>query len=509
MCRFDLQKVLIICCAVLQTVFAGTTGKLTGAITIKDTGEPLVGANILIEGTGLGAATDLGGNYFILQVPPGKYSVRFTMIGFQDLVMSNVRVQVDLTTRLDGALAEKVIGMDEVVVQASRPMIQTDVTYSQANISSDEVAMLPVEEFEDVIALQAGVVTANGEIHVRGGRGGEIAYMIDGITVTDPFNSDIAVEIENNAIQELQFISGTFNAEYGQAMSGIVNIITKDGSFMDYLGSVSVNGGNYYSDDTDIFPMLDRIDLQGISDLKANIEGPILPGSLSFFASGRIKRDNGHLYGRRVFHPNTFIWDADLNNFVVDSLVGLGDDRILLPGDTLVTVIDSLMDKDVFDWVLMNWHEQKTMQAKLSWRIGAYLKISYNRMFSDTRQQSYSHLYKWNPDGRSRSFGTRTADLLRMDLSISQSTFANIMLSRAVNHYRSQLSNDPDFYDELDFQFPDEQSWNDEGPVLDSAVYYVDPRIFDYTPVYNYYVGGQSMDVYTVSYTHLTLPTKA
>ena len=239
MCRFDLQKVLIICCTVLQTVFAGTTGKLTGAITIKDTGEPLVGANILIEGTGLGAATDLGGNYFILQVPPGKYSVRFTMIGFQGLVVNNVRVQVDLTTRLDGALSEKVIGMDEVVVQASRPMIQTDVTYSQANISSDEVAMLPVEEFEDVIALQAGVVTANGEIHVRGGRGGEIAYMIDGITVTDPFNSDIAVEIENNAIQELQFISGTFNAEYGQAMSGIVNIITKDGSFMDYLGSVS------------------------------------------------------------------------------------------------------------------------------------------------------------------------------------------------------------------------------------------------------------------------------
>ena len=226
MCRFDLQKSIIICCTVLQTVFAGTTGKLTGAITIKDTGEPLVGANVLIEGTGLGAATDLGGNYFILQVPPGKYSVRFTMIGFQGLVVNNVRVQVDLTTRLDGALSEKVIGMDEVVVQASRPMIQTDVTYSQANISSDEVAMLPVEEFEDVIALQAGVVTANGEIHVRGGRGGEIAYMIDGITVTDPFNSDIAVEIENNAIQELQFISGTFNAEYGQAMSGIVNIIT-------------------------------------------------------------------------------------------------------------------------------------------------------------------------------------------------------------------------------------------------------------------------------------------
>ena len=97
--------------------------------------------------------------------------------------------------------------------------------------------MLPVEEFEDVIALQAGVVTSGGEIHVRGGRGGEISYMVDGITVTDPYNLSMAVEIENNSIQELQFISGTFNAEYGQAMSGIVNIITKDGDFSKYSGS--------------------------------------------------------------------------------------------------------------------------------------------------------------------------------------------------------------------------------------------------------------------------------
>ena len=145
--------------------------------------------------------------------------------------MKDVRIQVDLTTTINAELSESVIGMNEVVVQAERPMIQTDVTYSQANISSEEVEMLPVEEFEDVIALQAGVVSSNGEIHVRGGRGGEIAYMVDGITVTDPFNSGISVEIENNAIQELQFISGTFNAEYGQAMSGIVNIVTKDGSY--------------------------------------------------------------------------------------------------------------------------------------------------------------------------------------------------------------------------------------------------------------------------------------
>ena len=270
----------------------------------------MIGANVLINETDLGAATDADGSYYILQVPPGKYLVRFTMIGYQDLLMKDVRIQVDLTTTINAELSESVIGMNEIVVQAERPMIQTDVTYSQANISSEEVEMLPVEEFEDVIALQAGVVNANGEIHVRGGRGGEIAYMVDGITVTDPFNSGISVEIENNAIQELQFISGTFNAEYGQAMSGIVNIVTKDGSYSKYLGSVSYNSGSYVSTDSDLFPQLGKFNLSGISDIKGNIEGPILPKKLSFFASGRFKRNNGYLHGQRIGQGQNFFLDG-------------------------------------------------------------------------------------------------------------------------------------------------------------------------------------------------------
>ena len=195
------RYILLVALLLVQLAIAGTTGKLAGRVTAKETGEPLIGANVMIEGTPLGAATDLDGNYYILQIPPGSYSVRFSMIGYQTLVINEVRIKIDLTTTIDDALAGSVLGMEEIVVQAERPMIQTDVTYSQASISSDELEMLPVEEFEDVIALQAGVVKTNGEIHVRGGRGGEIAYMIDGITVTDPFNSDIAVEIENNAIQ--------------------------------------------------------------------------------------------------------------------------------------------------------------------------------------------------------------------------------------------------------------------------------------------------------------------
>ncbi len=360
-------SILICLLLTVQFVSAGTTGKLIGRVTSKETGEPLIGANIMVEGTPLGSAADMDGNYLILQISPGTYSVRFTMIGYQDLVVSGVRIKVDLTTTINGDLPESVVGLDEVVVQAERPMIQLDVTYSQANITSEEVEMLPVEEFVDIIALQAGVVTENGTMHVRGGRGGEISYMVDGITVTDPYNSDIAVEIENNAIQELQFISGTFNAEYGQAMSGIINIITKDGDYSDYSGSISSNMGDYFADDP-LFPEVEKVNLNNISDIKANIEGPILPGRISFFGSGRKKTSDGYLFGQRIFYPNSYTWSETSNMFLIDSTVGLGNDFLpadsawqpLVYQDSLKKLIDTLRAQDAFDWVPMNWSEQIT-----------------------------------------------------------------------------------------------------------------------------------------------------
>ena len=369
----------------------------------------------MVEGTVLGAATDIEGNYFILQVPPGTYTVRFTMIGYQTVVMNDVRIRVDLTTTLDGKLSESAVGLEEVIVQAERPMIQTDVTYSQANISSEEVDMLPVEEFEDVLALQAGVVSTGGEIHVRGGRGGEISYMVDGITVTDPYNSGMAVEIENNAIQELQFISGTFNAEYGQAMSGIVNIVTKDGDFSKYSGSLSGSFGDYYissnrvsfsNSSYPLFPQVDNLNLDNITDLKGNFEGPIVPGVLSFFVSARKNVNNGYLFGEQIFYPNSYLWSDAQNMFRIDSAVGLGNGDYLLQDslwsptdyqDSLFVYIDSLRNNDQFDWVSMNTSDQLTYQTKLSWRVTPTIKFGYNRMFSNTKSQDYSHGYRWNP----------------------------------------------------------------------------------------------------------------
>ena len=213
-----------------STAFGGTTGKITGKVVDKTAGEPLIGSNVILEGTILGAATDIEGRYFILNIPPGVYSLKARMIGYSTTVVTDVRVSVDFTTRIEFELSTSVLELGGVEVIATTPIIKMDLTSTRAVIGAETISEMPVESFDEILELQAGIVRgSDNKIHIRGGRASEIIYLIDGIPVNDPYSNEISVEVDNDAIQELQVISGTFNAEYGRAMSGVVDIVTKDG----------------------------------------------------------------------------------------------------------------------------------------------------------------------------------------------------------------------------------------------------------------------------------------
>ncbi|MCK4894733.1 MAG: carboxypeptidase-like regulatory domain-containing protein, partial [Calditrichia bacterium] len=205
---------ILIICAI--SLFAGTTGKIVGKIFDKETGEGLPFANVVLIGTGMGAATDINGEFLILNIPPGKYSIEASMLGYQTKTIQDFAVRVDFTSKaIFDILPETVMG-EEVIVTADAVMITKDMTGSKSVIGSDEIQELPVEEVSDVLTLQAGVVEGrDGDLHIRGGRSEEIVYMVDGVPMSDVYSGDVAMEIENNSVQELQVISGTFNAEYG------------------------------------------------------------------------------------------------------------------------------------------------------------------------------------------------------------------------------------------------------------------------------------------------------
>ncbi len=254
-------SVLLLLFLLSQILLAGTTGKLIGVVLDKKTGEPLPGANVLIVGTYLGASTDLDGEFLILNIPPGTYDVEVSTLGYQTVVQKNVKISIDLTTSLKFELTETPIMGEEVVVVAERPMIRKDVTSRQAYVDSKQITELPVKDFKDVLALQAGVSKdAAGRLHIRGGRSGEVAFLIDGVYMDDPLQggfgseliessqtrqkigANLGLTIGEEAIDEMVVISGTFNAEYGNVMSGVVNIVTKEPS-KTYTGKLEFTSG--------------------------------------------------------------------------------------------------------------------------------------------------------------------------------------------------------------------------------------------------------------------------
>ncbi len=406
----DLKKISVMLLLLFfpLTLLAGTTGKITGFVRDKDTGEPLPGANVIIEGTTMGAATGLDGRFIILNVPPGIYTLKAMMIGYQSMRVKNVRVNIDQTSTVNFVLSSTVIEIGKAVtIVAERPIVKPDLTSSMASIGADEIKNLPVQEVSDVLELQAGLVKdAFGGLHIRGGRSGEVAYWINGVAATDAYSGEIGVEVDNSSIQEMQVVSGTFNAEYGQAMSGIVNIVTKEGG-QHFKGSVTTYSGDYVTPRKDVFLHIDRVRPLDIRNLQASLSGP-LPGAgkkLTFFSMGRYFYDDGWLYGRRYFTPQG------------------------TPGDS--------------SFVPMNFNKRIFFQGKITYKFTPSFKISYELFWKDRKFKYFNHYFKYDPDGDLNRFEKGATHLFTLDHVLSARTFYTLRISKFFNEYWHYVYKDP------------------------------------------------------------------
>jgi outer membrane receptor protein involved in Fe transport len=231
MLRFScLTLTLFVILCSFYTTFGGDYGKIIGRVTDKGTQEPLLGANVVVLNTTLGAMTDTDGRYVILNVPPGTYSMRISYMGYTTIEMHDVNVVQDLVTEINAELPEKVIELTEVIrVFAERPLIHKEVSGSVTNITSDEFRNRPIESIQSVINTSAGVVTYQGQTFIRGSRSTDIVYIVDGVPLTNPITGTLMSNISKNAVEEIVLMTGGFSAEYGNAMGGVVNVSTKEG----------------------------------------------------------------------------------------------------------------------------------------------------------------------------------------------------------------------------------------------------------------------------------------
>src|SRR5262245_27441322 len=356
----------LVACALLAagTAVAGTTGQLQGAIHDVKTGEPIGLASVAIPELRRGGVTDAQGNFFILNLPAGKYTVRVTLLGYIPQVRENVEILPDFATRLDFTLESTVLkDVAEVVVKAERPLIQKDVTGTTKFLSGSDIANQPLRGYQDAVAQQSGVVNFklnidneaqnNNTLIVRGGRPNEVAYYVDGFSQQDPLTGVSTTAINGDAVSEIVVQTGGFNAEYGRINSGVVNLVTREGSEK-YFGSAEGIYGDIKSHS------------RGYKNFSASLGGPIAPSmkSVTFYAAGERK----DVQDRR---PSIITED------VVDpSQPGLFENGVL-PSN-----------------------ESKTWSGigKLSWKVGPLKTIKLGGTFNEDKWRQYQNTYRFDLD---------------------------------------------------------------------------------------------------------------
>jgi len=229
--RNTLLVSLLVILLSVTLLYSGRTGKIAGRVVDRSNGEALPFANILILETSMGTVTDLNGDYFIINIPPGDYDVQARMMGYHNVTVAKVKVEIDQTSTVNMELPMEVIEMPETVVYGTK-MIEPDVTSSKVDITGQEIERMAVTDPVEALLTGTSMVMDPGrrEIHVRGGRGGEVLYLIDGMEVRDPLvGGGLGIRLDDTEVNQMEILTGGFNAEYGNTQSGVVNIVTREG----------------------------------------------------------------------------------------------------------------------------------------------------------------------------------------------------------------------------------------------------------------------------------------
>ena len=228
---------------------AAITGKISGVVTAEATDAPLANVTVTLVGTSSTTTTNDAGYYVLINIPPGGYDVKAELTGYGTETVAGAKVFAGLTTTLNFALkAADVVTLEEVTVTATKPLIKRDVTQTTRIIEAEDIEAMPRDTVNGILQTQAGVAVnnASGALHIRGGRSMEVQYLLDGLPVNDPIGSSLGININTNALEQMEIITGGFNAEHGNAQSGVINLITKAGS-QKFSGRIRYRVGQWAS----------------------------------------------------------------------------------------------------------------------------------------------------------------------------------------------------------------------------------------------------------------------
>ena len=434
--------VFLVMCTISVSLGFQVTGKgsITGVVTDSKTKEGLPGVNIVVKGTYFGAVTDIDGKFLIKDVTPGTYTVEVSLIGYKKIQYGALTVNPGEPSKIDAKLEETVLSLgQEVVILGEKPLFNIEETQSTHTMNTGEVKAAAVRTVQDIAALQTGVVQADGEIHIRGGRTYENAYLVDGISVQDPLSgTGFGLQVSPSSIQDVDVITGGYNAEYGQATSGIVNITTKEGS-KEYRGSLALtrdhlgsNDNSRLSEHTDVYDA----SLSGpepITHFLLPSLGVQIPGDVSFFGSVYANLSDGY------------------QRYVENIVNGQPNGYVQRPVPNLVS---SLFPNS--SWLAPRADNSWSWHSKLTWKPSSVVKLTYGNSGSininqDTKsvQATLEHVdpnpgfqYEFLniPDSANTFTQYNMQQSLGLTQTLSNKAFYELRFSRFVAHVRADAN---------------------------------------------------------------------
>ncbi len=231
-----LWRVLAIISALAAAAWPSHAAQLRGNVVAEDSGDPLPYANVVVLGTGYGAVTRSDGS-FEVQLPAGRYEVRATYISYAAATQT---VQVgDAGARLRFKLKPQASVAEDIVVFGERDLVDVKQTSTRRKVDSEAILSMPVDEVQSVVGRQVGVSMFENDVHIRGGRHTEAVFVVDGVVVKDYVSGQSrAGDLSSRSVAQVEVLTGGYSAEYGQALSGVVNVKTREGGnrHSGYLG---------------------------------------------------------------------------------------------------------------------------------------------------------------------------------------------------------------------------------------------------------------------------------
>lgn len=348
-------------------VFSGTTGILEGVVRDKETTHLLLGVNVLIQELKMGTTTDANGYFQINNILAGRYTVKISMIGYRQFTYKNITILPDRRTKVQIDLIPSSIEMEAMEVQAERPLIETNTTGTTHTMEIERISQMPISTAQDVLKWQAGVTQ---EGNVRGGRTTEVLYLLDGLPIQDVLGGGIGSNVPRSSIVQMSMATGGFDAEYGNALSGVVNIITRSGGDKSTFLVRADNDAFYGGKEND-----------HASEIELTLGGPLIRDKLFYFMSGNF------------YYTDTRYWQ-DFKEF-----------------------FSSPISRD--------WNGF----GKLDYRISSSTSLSGSFLFSSQKWHDYEFSWRYNLAGIPLRMRDSYRGALQITSTISKNAFYNIQLS--------------------------------------------------------------------------------